>query len=1049
MKRKVSLFLIFFIILSFIPAYADNNADNINIAAAFSYYNKNAVAGENVNDEGNKTDGYPSSYGSDINSRLFLSVDGENGRKLEWSDAPYFVNDLYFFVPVISAGSKNPWGEKPYIKVAMSAEGYSSLTFSAKLGGSAKSPSDCVLSYSIDDVTYTPIAEYRIENPTVLETAFSDIPLPSDANGANKLFIKIEFKTNRMVNGDTETAIIGSTSGRIAINDIIIKGTGSGYATDATPRPIPTPIPEPKASDISSDKDYYSQASLLSEIGIIDKNAPFYPSRIITEDEFMQILDKVNFITHTKYTDNEITLAYGLTQSLLRLGYEPLLRENINTVYSLSKKTGLLKGIKSKLSNKLTFGETVILIYNVLNATPIKKTTFGSIIENYDEESETRFEKYYDIKKYEGVITECPYFSGSQFKNRIVFKPANGSEMVIDKSSVDVQPLAGHRCTIYVKDDEESNPKLIYAELSSKDVTLTVKKGWYEGFFPYNNEKVEMSYMDNLNTRRKIYVSTDAVFVYNGVVNNEIKAETLSFVPEAAKPTHTGKIVLSDIDDDEIYDYVFISNRLDFYVDTIDYENKRVTNKLRYIDGTSDKASQYHEIPYIDLDEKSDDYMVRITNANGTPASFSDIKKGSVLSIATDAYKTGYDNSIIRDVIISNDIIEGQVTGSRIEDKDSYFEINGDEYRFSKSYFKTYDRGKEDAITSVKAGDYGIFALNYDGKIVYVDKETLKDNYGIFLRATVSTKTISDDKLIQLVLSDGSEKIFTVTDKQYNLWRMSFAYGPSIIRYTLDKSGEKLTKIDIDTDFAAMGEYKYSEKGSRLGNYFLTKDSTIFAFTSDKEEDRLDPDCYERISFDSLTDKNTYNCSLYEIKYNYTPKAAIIDFNQKGMAFRRETVMFVTNIKTIMDTDGFNRTSVTGVTKDGTISAVIDDECNTVPKEGTIIQYRTNAKSKVIKFRELASENAEEFTENTVFDEDYYALRNNITGINENIISVRNSSDETENYIVSDDVNVHSIYKVGKGEYSVSDSSFANITSSDKIFICQHDGYVTEIFVWK
>ena len=222
-RRLTVLALALCLLMLSVPAFAvsaaSGNTDTL--LALFSY--SGGTASTDVA-TGDKTTGYPASLGE---ATVFASVNGSDGRKLEWT-ADLYVNGADAAVqPAMTGGSKNPWGSGAYIEVKLSTVGYTDITFSAKLGATKKGPRDYQLQYSTDGVNYVDVtgATYAITTNKTMLQAFDAVALPAAAAGQATLYIRMAVASDTLVNGSTGLA--GSTGGETAVNDIVITGVGA------------------------------------------------------------------------------------------------------------------------------------------------------------------------------------------------------------------------------------------------------------------------------------------------------------------------------------------------------------------------------------------------------------------------------------------------------------------------------------------------------------------------------------------------------------------------------------------------------------------------------------------------------------------------------------------------------------------------------------------------------------------------------------------------------------------------------------------------------
>jgi len=226
MKTVFSVFLCVLLLLGTGGMTASADSDTI---TEIAFDNASAVAEENLSlsGYGDKESGYAAST---IGGRLYASVSGTDLRKLEWSKGEYGAEGLQ---PVMTGGTKNPWGSGAYLELRTSTAGYKDIAFSAQLGATNKGPCDYKLQYSVDGVTFRDVAGafFSVTTNKTLFQAFDKTALPADADNADTLVIRITVASNRMVNGTA--GLIGSTGGETAINHMAVYGTPLPVSTTA------------------------------------------------------------------------------------------------------------------------------------------------------------------------------------------------------------------------------------------------------------------------------------------------------------------------------------------------------------------------------------------------------------------------------------------------------------------------------------------------------------------------------------------------------------------------------------------------------------------------------------------------------------------------------------------------------------------------------------------------------------------------------------------------------------------------------------------------
>ncbi|MGN0475920.1 MAG: CotH kinase family protein [Ruminococcus sp.] len=198
-----------------------------NTLVEFYFDNTNKIAEDKLTEYGDKA-GYKATFGQ---ATLKASVDGENDRALEWSVAEY-GEDGNQMVPLMTAGSKNPWGENPYIEVNLDASCYSDLAFSFEIAGSKKAPASWSLWYSLDGANFKKIDNtdftISLDNRKILTSYLGNVTLPQECNGAGNLTIRISANSTTTVSGGTTAD--DPTGGEVAINNIVLEGKSTKTA---------------------------------------------------------------------------------------------------------------------------------------------------------------------------------------------------------------------------------------------------------------------------------------------------------------------------------------------------------------------------------------------------------------------------------------------------------------------------------------------------------------------------------------------------------------------------------------------------------------------------------------------------------------------------------------------------------------------------------------------------------------------------------------------------------------------------------------------------
>lgn len=200
----------------------------LNTITAFCFDPTGKTAGEKLEEYGSKEEGYKATFGE---GTLVASVNDDGFRALEWSDAEYGEDEG--IVPIMAAGSKNPWGENPYVQITLNTKGFKELTISLTSAGSKKCPASWQLAYSLDGETFTDIenASYTIalaDRKTPI-AYFDGLALPEEISDKDAVILRLYATTDTTISGGVTAD--DPTGGELVLNNIIITGNPLEGAT--------------------------------------------------------------------------------------------------------------------------------------------------------------------------------------------------------------------------------------------------------------------------------------------------------------------------------------------------------------------------------------------------------------------------------------------------------------------------------------------------------------------------------------------------------------------------------------------------------------------------------------------------------------------------------------------------------------------------------------------------------------------------------------------------------------------------------------------------
>ncbi len=225
-----------------------------NTLTAFVFDSLGKTEGEKLTEYGEK-EGYKATFGE---GTLRASVNSDGYRSLEWSVMEYGESGLEI-VPLVTAGSKNPWGENPYVEFIFSSKGYEGLTISLTSAGSKKCPASWQLAYSLNGTDFTDIegATYTVapENRKLPTVYFDSLILPEAISDKDNVTLRLYAKSNVTVSGGTTAD--DPTGGELLINNVIITGNAKATAPTESTSPI-----EPSKKLMVGDADLNGEVNI-------------------------------------------------------------------------------------------------------------------------------------------------------------------------------------------------------------------------------------------------------------------------------------------------------------------------------------------------------------------------------------------------------------------------------------------------------------------------------------------------------------------------------------------------------------------------------------------------------------------------------------------------------------------------------------------------------------------------------------------------------------------------------------------------------------------
>lgn len=421
----------------------------------------------------------------------------------------------------------------------------------------------------------------------------------------------------------------------------------------------------------------------------------------------------------------------------------------------------ITRGINTGNFNKAEF---IKLMYNMLEADVYEPSSFSDKSISYEKAPEPFLEKYYDIKKAEGILDET-YIMSLYIEKTITSK----SNYLIDGNKYyshdDYIGLFAKGVVCYYKSDNDDLREIVYMYPKEEQGVRSEKL--------IDVKSVSSSQISIEDDDKTVKLSLDSKckILRNGKLTTVKNLGTLS---------KYGVMELYDNNGDDSYDVVRISETVTHMVDSV----KQVGN---------DVAFYFTDKTHYTVNSEIDSF---VKYNNGSTGSLEDVKKDDVISICEQ-------NSNIFEAYIGNYTVEGKITAFGDYDvtmnwKDVYDTSNGVENPGAK-----------------KVGNYGTMYFDYFGDAFFFDDNVDNgEHYGLWTKIKRSD-TLTDNAQMKIFTQTGKFAVYTVSapividGKKYTntneavsklediFYRRIGASIGVVIKYT-SNSYLKLTKIDTE-----------------------------------------------------------------------------------------------------------------------------------------------------------------------------------------------------------------------------------------------------------
>ncbi len=609
---------------------------------------------------------------------------------------------------------------------------------------------------------------------------------------------------------------------------------------------------------------------------------------------------------------------------------------------SVGSQIGISKKAVTGANNAVTRGMIAQMTFNALTVKMMEQTGFGSN-EKYEIVDKTLLQDVLDVTKANGQITAIGIssISGTSYLRDNEVRIGDKTYKVSEAALPGVRNLLGFNVTYYVRELSDGDYELILARADqNQNHAVTIKTGDIESVEAAENSSTLVEYwIDKENDRnpKELTIKSGAQMIFNG--------KATAFNAELLQP-ESGRITCLDIDNDDVYDLVFVTSLTNLVVESVIANSHKVTDK--------------YGNPSLVLDPDNKDVKFTMTQG-GQLISLSNLSEWDVLSVAKSTDGT----------IISVEVSKNKITGKVEEIDGDKRVIGGVEYEIAKNY-------QED----IKLNDEGTFYLDVEGKIAAVDtSSTLSSNYAYVVDAGLSTgfdkrlevKVFTKDGEVTIIKS--AEKIRLngangkTPEEVLNALKPAGSIAPQLVTFEKNASGE-LSQLNLAADLTGSGaidknkfslnansELTYKKASGKLGAYNVNDNTLILnipAGTTDPDEFSI-----EKLSF--FNDNEAYDVLVYDVAEDLTAKVVIVT-SSTASASIEAPIAVVDQIATVLN--GNNETVQRvyvyqngkrvyfDTDTDGLLVKGEGEEATSL-KKGDIIQLKLNTKNEISGFRLL------------------------------------------------------------------------------------------------
>lgn len=643
--------------------------------------------------------------------------------------------------------------------------------------------------------------------------------------------------------------------------------------------------------DVSTEHPLWDDIRLAAQLGIMSgSDERFRPDEAITGYEIIKV-----FV--------EACGAKVMTKGDYPMGY--VMQAN---------QLGITDGVAGETGDwPVSYKTALRLVYNALHAEVYTLNGSGSDgrISMEKKDDYTLLEYWKGIKYIDGTVTRNKYTGLTDTSG---INAVEVDKTVFDCTGISADDFLGMKVRVYYTGDDDDTTA-VYIEKSDSNKEITISFDDVTGYV-YPNLK----YTDN-NRDKQLYIGTETNVIYNGkaLLDYDDSIFDTQYVD--------GNIRFLDANGDGKYETVFINKAELFWIDSIDYQNKIVYDKLSSADSTLSDALKTRSRA-VDLSEGD----TEIFDNAGNALSVDNIFKDGVLSVRRTLPAQG---SELITVIFSMATVEGKI--EKTDSGDKTITLNGKEYETAD--FVDFSK--------FQAGESGIFYLTDTGLIAAAENKAETASIGWLIKIPCVDEGMGIECRVKLYsVSEEEIKTYGFPEKvTYNKKRIKSekipeqpeiydsAKGKAIpqpIKYKVDSDGnicELMTANVIEDEFCA----KYVETGYGYRSFgMLYQEKPEFYFRTGAKlinvpmDDSDDERNYFRVSFDQ-NNWQTVSIVCLDSADSYYATAMFVRTTNASKMSDSTSVSMVSNISYCIDDNNDFIWSLTLRNTGGSVSANVYD----------------------------------------------------------------------------------------------------------------------------